>query len=258
MRNIVIFFLLIVISPSALSFGQTGHRITGAIAELNINPATRHEIDKILGNQSLAEASTYVDEMKSDPAKFWQKTASSYHYMTIPNGKSYKQVGAPAQGDAITALNHFTKVVKDKTSSIKDKRIALYFIIHIIGDLHQPLHVGRGDDRGGNDIKVKFFRKSSNLHRIWDSEMIDSKQLSYTEWTDWLNRQITANNKKAWHTIDPLVWANESKKIREQIYPDKKQIGYRYNYDHLPIVKKRLKQAGIRMAAYLDALFSKH
>ncbi|MDQ7051079.1 MAG: S1/P1 nuclease [Enterobacterales bacterium] len=194
--RIVSLLLLLALSPSAFSFGQTGHRITGAIAELNIKQTTRSEIDKILGNQSLAEASTYVDEMRSNPSKFWQKTANPYHYMTIPNGKSYKQMGAPTQGDAITALNHFTMLVKDKKASIKDRRIALYFIIHIIGDLHQPLHVGRGDDRGGNDIKIKFFRKSSNLHRIWDSEMIDSKKLSFTEWADWLNRQITTNNKR--------------------------------------------------------------
>ncbi len=248
--------LVLAISPQVYSFGQTGHRVTGSIAELNLKPSTRQAIAKLIGPQSLAEVSTYVDEMRSDPAHFWQKTASPYHYITLPNGKSYQQVGTPPQGDALFALKKYSAVIKNKKSSTQDKQLALKFIVHIIGDLHQPLHVGRGDDRGGNDVKLKYFRKSSNLHRVWDSEIIDSKQLSFSEWTLWLNRQISESDKQDWYTADPMVWVKESKEIREKIYPEKDQLGYRYTYENLPIIKQRLKQAGIRIAAYLDNLFA--
>lgn len=237
------------------AWGQTGHRITGAIAQKYLTADAMAAIKLLLPNESLGEASTYPDEMRSNPDEFWQKEAGAYHYVTVPKGKHYHEVGAPEKGDAYTALEKFTKLVKDKNAPLKERQKALRFIVHIIGDLHQPLHAGDGTDKGGNDVKVNFFWQDSNLHRVWDSGLIDKQQLSYTEWTTWLSEKITPEQQKAWNTTDPLVYIAESTAIRDVIYPDTDRISWDYSYQNMPIVKERLQEAGVRIAAYLNDLF---
>ena len=249
--------LLLVVSNTAFGWGQTGHRTTGAIAEHYLSTDAKLAIDKLLPNESLAEASTYADEMRSDPSVFWQKTASPWHYVTVPAGKSYSEAGSPSQGDAVTALKRFRATLRDKNASLADKRLALRFTIHLVGDLHQPLHAGNGTDRGGNTIKLTYFGEPSNLHTVWDSAMIDGQNLSYSEWSQWLQVKITKQQTTLWAEPDPLVWIAESAKIRDTIYPQSDVLMWDYGYQHLPTVKTRLQQAGVRLAAYLNAVFAK-
>jgi len=244
-----------VYANEAQAWGQTGHRVTGEIAELYLNEDAKQAILAILDNETLAEASTYADEMRSNPDHFWQKVAGPFHYVTVPAGKKYADVGAPEQGDSVTALRQFTATLKDSDASKADKQLALRMIIHIIGDLHQPLHAGNGTDRGGNDVKVEFFWEDSNLHRVWDSGLIDRKQLSYTEWTKFLAPKISQEQAKAWHTTDPLVYIQESAEIRDTIYPEGERLSWQYLYDHTPTMTLRLQQAGVRIAAHLNEVF---
>ena len=136
--------------------------------------------------------------MRSDPSDFWQKTASPWHYVTVPNGTDYDDSDAPPEGDAMTALARFTETLRDPKASQDDKRLALRFIVHINGDLHQPLHAGNGTDRGGKDFKVTWFGKSTNLHSVWDSGLIEQRALSYSEYAKWLSRSITPLEVVAW------------------------------------------------------------
>lgn len=243
-------------SSPALGWGQTGHRVTGAIAEKYLSPLSQAALKDLLPRGSLAQASTYADEMRSDPSTFWRKTASPWHYVTVPEGQNYVNVGAPVEGDAVTALSHFKSVLLNDASTAEKKRLALRFIVHIIGDLHQPLHAGNGTDRGGNDEKLQFFWHDSNLHRVWDSEMLDQRKMSYTEWTEQLNRQITPQNIRQWASVDPFVWIQESIEIRDTIYPEEgAELSYDYLYNHLPIATERLQMAGIRIAMYLNHIF---
>ena len=175
----------------AWAWGQTGHRVTGKIAENYLSQRAQEEIQKLYPDASLAEISTFADEERSNASAFWRFTAGPWHYVTVPEGKTYPDVGAPEKGDALTALAQFAKTLKDPKAKLEDKQLALHFSVHIIGDLHQPLHAGNGTDKGGNDEKVEFFWEESNLHRVWDSGMIDRQQLSYTEWSDWLGRKIS-------------------------------------------------------------------
>jgi hypothetical protein len=265
--KISLFLLIGVIHGEAFAWGQTGHRISGAIAEHYLSDESRAYIADLLSNESLAEASTYPDEMRSNPDLFWQKTASPWHYVTVPDGKTYSQTIAPERGDAVTALKSFRETLQDSNASVTEKRLALRFIVHIVGDLHQPLHAGNGRDRGGNDVKVTFFWEASNLHRVWDSGLIERRQLSYTEWTSWLNEKITPDDVTNWSNPDPLVWIAESAQIRDALYVRSKtsdskasvaseteteELSWDYQYRHLPTVKLRLKQAGVRIAAFLN------
>lgn len=244
----------------ALAWGQTGHRVIGKLAEERIDAKTRAEIEKIIGSESLAEAATFADEERSNPAPFWQTEASPWHYVTVPAGKSYSDVGAPDEGDAYTALQRFTSTLRDRNASQEDKAVVLRFIVHIVGDLHQPLHAGDGTDRGGNDVKVEYFGQNTNLHSVWDSALIDSENLSYTEFAARLDRRITPDLTIEWWDADPLVWIAESAAIRPSIYPADKtdkpvQLSYVYQYRNLPIAEERLEQAGVRLAAYLVSIW---
>lgn len=254
------FLLLALSSLPIFALGETGHRVTGAIAEIYLTQQTKAALANILGTESLAEISTYADEMRSNPEHFWQKVASPYHYVTVPKGKIYKALDAPKQGDAFYALDIYAKMVKDLTSSKADKILAIKMIVHLIGDLHQPLHVGNGLDRGGNSVKVQYFYQTTNLHSVWDSKMIDGTNLSFTELTLWLNNKITPEQLKAWSNIDPLIWIKESAQMRETIYPtnlDNPSLGYNYKYEQLPKLKLQLQKAGVRIAAYLNDLLKK-
>lgn len=239
------------------AWGQTGHRITGAIAEQYLSDEARAAVRALLPNESLAEASTYADEMRSNPDEFWQKEAGPYHYVSVPEGETYAEhKHAPDQGDAYTALKKFTKIVKDEKVALAERQRALRFIIHIIGDLHQPLHAGNGKDRGGNDVKLEFFWDDSNLHRVWDSGLLDRRQLSYTEWTQWLSEKITPEQAKAWSITDPVIYITESATIRDTIYPEDDRLSWDYLYQHLPTATTRLQEGGVRIAAHLNEMFS--
>ncbi|GAC15526.1 S1/P1 nuclease [Aliiglaciecola lipolytica] len=239
----------------AYAWGQIGHRVSGEIAELYLSAETKAKIDAIFPNSSLAEISTFADEMRSDPSEFWQKTSSPWHYVTVKHGTDYHaEQHAPDVGDAYTALLSFSATLKNEEASIQEKQLALHFIVHIIGDLHQPLHNGDGTDRGGNDVKLEFFWQDSNLHRVWDSGIIDNQKLSYSEWTDWLSRKITPDMAKTWRTTDPKVWIKESIELRKTIYPQEDKLSWSYQHQHLPEIKLRLQMAGVRIAAYLDSI----
>jgi len=255
LNKLIMGAVAVTMSFQVLSWGQTGHRVTGAIAEQYLTPEAQLAINQLLINEDLAEASTYADEMRSDPSEFWQKTANPWHYVNVFDRKNYIDVAPPLEGNAVTALEMFTKQLISKQSNLAEKQLALRFIVHIIGDLHQPFHAGNGTDKGGNDVKLKFFWDDSNLHRVWDSGLIDRQQLSYTEWTQILSRKISDQQAKEWMEVDPKVWIAESAKVRATLYPDSDKLSWDYQYQNLPIVKQRLQMGGVRIAAYLNDLF---
>ncbi|MEO7468784.1 MAG: S1/P1 nuclease [Sphingobium limneticum] len=244
--------ILSILASPAAAWGPTGHRVTGAIADANLSGVARAKVRMLLGEEDLAEASTWPDDMRSDPSEFWQKTASPWHYVTVMDD-AYSSSDAPAQGDAVTALTKFRATLLDPKATDDQKRAALRFIVHIVGDLHQPLHAGAGTDRGGNDVKVEFFGKPTNLHSVWDSAIIESHSLSYTEYAAWLSRSIRPEEVVSWSASTSADWVRESVALRRTVYPAEPKLGYSYAYQHRPNIDARLKMAGVRIAAYLNA-----
>lgn len=254
LRVLMLAAVVFAAAPAA-AWGPVGHRVTGAIADENLSGLARANVALLIGNETLAEASTYPDEQRSNPDAFWQRTASPWHYVTIATGTVYKPSMAPPEGDAITALTRFTATLRDPKAPLDDKRVALRFIVHIIGDLHQPLHAGRGNDRGGNETNVSFFNKSTNLHSLWDSGLIEQEKLSYSEYARFLSRSITPQEVVAWSDPRPGTWMTESVKLRETIYPAEPKLSWGYSYQHRAALNQRLSQAGVRIAAYLNWVF---
>jgi hypothetical protein len=257
----------------ALAWGKTGHRVVAAIADTQLSGLARAHIEQILGpGESLDEAATWPDDMRADPSPFWQKTASPWHYVTL-NGTTYDH--APPEGDALEALGRFSKMLQDPNASLADKQLALRFVVHLVGDLHQPLHAGKCCDKGGNDVKVTWMGKPTNLHAAWDSSIVDEEQLSFSELAAKLERHISPSDVIAWSDVNPRDWVIESAELRDRVYPTaadmpkpvkgKKRrkhqpvlpdLSYSYVYRFTPVMERRLSQAGVRLAAYLNAIFA--
>jgi hypothetical protein len=271
MRLTAIAALAVVLVPTpAFAWGKTGHRVVAAIADSQLSGLARAHVEQILGpGESLDEAANWPDEMRSAPGDFWQKTATPWHYVTL-NGIVYDH--APSEGDALEALNRFSKTLQDPAASREDKQLALRFVVHLVGDLHQPLHNGKCCDKGGNDVKVTWFGKPTNLHVVWDSQIVDEEQLSFTELAAKLERHIANDDVIRWWDINPRDWMSESAQIRDTLYPPPAKpkkgqkakkgqpllpdLSYGYVFKFTPVMERRLSQGGVRLAAYLNAIFA--
>jgi len=234
-----------------MAWGPTGHRVVGQIAEMHLNKKALKKVKLVLEDESLAICGNWMDYIKSDSS---YDSLSAWHYVTIPSMEKYHNEGE-LKGDVIQAIDRFILELETKNYSV-DEKFALKCLVHLIADIHQPLHVGNGEDRGGNSVKVKWFGRSSNLHRVWDSEMIDGQKLSYTEYAAWINTAKKDQIAK-WQTQGVMVWAEESVSYRESIYdiPENGKLGYQYNYKHIDEVNQRLLQAGIRLAGVLNEIY---
>lgn len=251
MRAIFIIIYSIALSANAFGWGQTGHRVVGQIAENHLSKKVKKQIDQILDGQTIAMVSNFMDEIKSEPK---YDSLSPWHYCTIPDGEAYK--GAPEEGDVIKAITTYISILKAGNLAMAEEAFVLKCLIHLVGDIHQPLHVGNGTDKGGNDVRVTYFWQSSNLHRVWDSGIIDGKSLSYTEYVAWIDH-ATKPQIDQWQKDGVMVWAQESMSYRPQVYnlTEDKKINYRYDYDNIATVNLRLLQAGIRLAGILEEIY---
>ena len=234
-----------------LGWGKTGHRITGKIAETYLTKNAKTQIKKLMGHHDLSRMSNWADEIKSDPD--WE-IANDWHWCTITDGEPYKK--DKYSGKAVEKVNEFINVLKNKRSKKEDKQIALKFLIHLIGDLHQPMHVGNGKDRGGNDIKLKWFNAPTNLHRIWDSDLINLQELSYSEYSDYLLLNEDRGKIRKWQGDDVLTYIHESRDLRNQCYDfSGENLKWEYFYKHKELLEKRLLQGGVRLSGELNRIF---
>lgn len=234
-------------------WGQVGHYVTGEIAEYHLTPAVREQVNAILGDYSMARATVWMDDIRSDSSYDY---TSTWHWTTIEEGKTYEETVQEEDGDIIWALETLIAELKDGELNETEEREKLKLVMHMIGDIHQPLHVGTGEDRGGNDVRVQWMGDNSNLHRVWDSDVINSFQMSYTELAKELNT-ATADQIVAWQKATVRDWAYESVSYRDNIYdlPSSMRLGYEYRYINKDIIYRRLLQAGVRMAGVLNEIY---
>lgn len=236
-------------------WGKTGHRATGEVAQVYLSKKAKKQIKELLDGQSLAFVSTYGDDIKSDPD---YREFGPWHYVNLPEGETkYTKENASPKGDLIQGINNCIAVLKDKKATKEQKAFYLKMLVHFMGDLHQPLHTGRGEDKGGNDIQVRWFGKGSNLHRVWDSEMIDDFQMSFTELaesTDKLSKEEISKIKSG----SVLDWMYESKALSKKVYNSVEvgeKLGYKYMYEWFPVVHDQIQKGGIRLANVLNDIF---
>lgn len=235
-------------------WGSTGHRVVGEIADKYLKSKTKREIKRLLNRESLALASTFADEIKSD-ARY--KEFYTWHFINMPVDNDYDASKRHPDGDLVSGIERCIAVIKSKTSTDEDKAFYLKFLIHLIGDLHQPLHIGLAEDKGGNDFKVQWFYEDSNLHRVWDSEMIEQYGMTYTELAN-NSPYLSKKEIKQFQKGSIIDWVNETHKLTKKVYASAKpgdNLKYRYSYLHFNTVRSQLQIAGIRLAKVLNDLF---
>ena len=235
-------------------WGKTGHRVTGEIAQHYLSRKARKAIDKLLDGATLAEVSNYADDIKSD-SRF--REYSPWHYVNLPGDKEYREVEPSSSGDIVTGIQRCIEVLEDENSPEADKVFYLKLLIHFVGDLHQPMHIGRAEDRGGNDIQIRWFDQGSNLHRLWDSDMIDHYGMSYTE----LAKKLPKLGKKELKQLqsgDIFIWIEKTQEITNELYDSVEigqELGYAYIYRYWPVVEQQLYIGGVRLAGILNNIF---
>ena len=237
------------------AWGANGHRIVAAIAERHLLPTTRDRIRALLGPYPLARFGEWGDKYRASPAG--EQTAT-WHYVNVPDGESYRATPFTEPTDIVQALQLQERILADATRAPEDRAQALKLLVHFVADLHQPMHVGRADDRGGNLVQVRWFGTATNLHAVWDSYLLDHQGLSYTEYVAFLDF-ASAEDVAEWQGSDYVIWASESMALRASVYDlpvaDSGQVpnlSWDYADRMTPIMERRLLQAGIRLAGVLN------
>ena len=180
MKRFVISILSIFImleSISLYAWGPMGHDVVAAIAENNLTKKAKKNLEKLLDGKSIVYYASWMDNIQNSP--YWKdgyNKTKTWHYANVDKGLTYETMKKEPKGDVITGLEQLTDALKNHYTELTDSMRVDYvkMIIHMVGDMHCPMHAGRLSDRGGNSKKVRWFGQNTNLHSVWDSRMIES------------------------------------------------------------------------------------
>jgi S1/P1 Nuclease len=258
-RAATAFVISLLMAGNALGWGQEGHRVVATIAEAHLTAKAREGVRQILGaDGSLAAVSTWADEIRPS-----RPETAPWHYIDIPlNAFAIDPARDCPNGDCVTAaITHFIAVLRDGSSSPGAKNEALKFIVHFVGDLHQPLHCEDNNDKGGNGLQVTFFDKNANLHSVWDTLLIERISPDAVDYAPKLNAAIKDSDIAAWEQGSVEDWALESHAVAQKVAygvfpPGKKpELGMDYFQTAALAVDLQLQKAGIRLAYILNQIF---
>jgi hypothetical protein len=254
----ILFTGVLLISQQAFCWGLLGHRVIGQIAEMHLSKKAKKELHKLIGKETLALWSNWPDFIKSDSA--WNHV-SPWHYVNVPGHlpkekfmEALKNIPGKSLYSQIPAM---MAELKDKSLPLEQRKRALIFLVHFVGDLHQPLHVGRAEDLGGNRVVVYWFDKKTNLHTVWDSMLMEYQQYSYTEYSNLLDIAAKEDIRK-WSETSLEDCFYESYTLANGVYdstPAESKLGYSYNFKFQKIMEQQLLKGGIRLAAMLNQAF---
>ncbi len=255
MKKTLLFLTACTVALSAFAWGQKGHDTVANIAERHFTEATADSVGRLLEGMSPVYWANWLDNASHTPEYAYSKT---WHYKNIDADQNYDDVPPFESGDIITALRAQIAVLKDPTAADNRKNLALKMVIHLVGDMHQPMHMGHKSDLGGNRTQVRFFNSGTNLHTVWDTRLPEAAHAwTYTEWTDQLDRlSPEAAEQIGQGNLDD--WAKESWQEATRIYeafPSGSQISYNEIAEWTPVVERQLLKGGLRLATILNAIF---
>ncbi|HEY4289310.1 MAG TPA: S1/P1 nuclease [Puia sp.] len=259
-KNVLLAIAFLSVSILLVSWGVTGHRTVGKIAENHLTANAKTAVHDLLGAETLADVSTWADEVRNEPA---YKMTGSWHYINLPLGLSYsdfqKKVEGMSEANVYSALRQQEQILTDKSTTREQKIVALKFVVHFVGDLHQPMHVSRAEDKGGNSIQLNYNGRGTNLHSVWDSKLIEHEGGDYQQLAAKYDHPSAAEIKQ-WQSDPMIKWIWESYTISSKLYAEvdamkSRSIDDSYYTAHIGIVHERLEQAGVRLAGVLNTLF---
>jgi hypothetical protein len=254
---IVLLLSIIAVAPAALAFGSDGHRIVGELAQRKLSGDARAEIALLLASETestLAGIANWADDVRETPAYAW---SARLHYVNFPHTScDYDPRRDCRDGQCIVgAIERYTALLADRDQPLPARREALKFLVHFVADIHQPLHAGHADDRGGNLFQVYYLGHGSNLHALWDGGILRSARREWREYADMLSTRSSGHSTH-WSMRMPQRWAQESCRLIEEmdLYPSRPgRVPTGYVERQLPVIEARLVQAGVRLATLLNA-----
>ena len=274
MKRIVLIVLstfIMMESVSLYAWGPMGHDVVASIAEQHLNRKTKRKINRLLGGHSIVYYSSWMDNIQNSP--YWENgynQTKTWHYANVDKGLTYQTMQKNENGDVVNSLEMLTDAMINRYDELTDSMKVDYvkMIVHMVGDLHCPMHAGRLSDRGGNNTKVKWFGQPTNLHSVWDSRMIDAaRKWNYTEWVEQLDRtnrkyrkNVTEGSYEDWFTTTVANAAeiyNYVEAIDQQL-PEEElpNLSYQFVYDFSPMLEEQLLLGGYRLAHVLNTIFS--
>jgi hypothetical protein len=255
---------LTLVSTDALAWGAQGHRLVARVAEARLTPQARAEVDRLLANEptpTLAAIAPWADELRAkDPGL--GKRSAGWHYVNIGEDDCHYEVERHCRGGncVVEALKVQTAILGDRSRSDAERAQALKFVVHFVGDIHQPMHAGYGHDKGGNDFQVQFNGRGTNLHSLWDSGMLNTLKLDDDQYTQRLNAlRAPKVGKHSRIDVDAVKWAEASCRIAiaPGVYPPQRTLPAEYAATYLPVAESELRLAGERLAVLLNDTLGK-
>lgn len=269
-----IFVLALVLSmwsAPGMAFGPSGHRYVGYLAERYLCAETREALVPLLAaksvpGRSLAQAGVWPDTIRREPR--WRHSGP-WHYINVDDRGSLRGAIRRTPDNVLTALQRFEAELRNASLPIPERAVALRFVVHFVADIHQPLHVGRAADRGGNEIAVRMGGKPSNLHRVWDGQWLWKKGGPGPQAMAHGLPMRPGRTIRQWQAANPLAWAQESLDLRPRIYGFESsaartkaghglisppvELSQAYLNQVHTILRQRLEMAGVRVAGHLNA-----
>lgn len=253
-------FLLILISAlytlTSFGWGQKGHDVVAYIAECNLKPSVYKKVVKVLDGHSLVYYANWMDNASNTDAYRYTKT---WHYANVDKGHTYETMAKNPKGDVVTAINEIVAKLKSGELTSEQEAVNLKFLIHLVGDIHAPMHAGRLSDIGGNRTYVTYFGKKTKLHSLWDTPLVeDIHRWSYTEWQQQLDKLCPKKTKKQIATGTAADWLVESHEVATKIYdasPENKKLSYDYQNKFAQTLEQRLLYGGLRLAMLLNEIY---
>lgn len=255
MKRFLILALLASLAQPSFGWGQKGHDVTAYIAERNLNSRVRSKVVKALDGHSLVYYANWLDNASHTPEYDYTRT---WHYANIDDGYTYETMKRVPTGDVVTAINDLTAKLKCGDIEPEKEKLYLMMLIHLVGDLHCPMHAGRSTDRGGNTVQVKFFNSPRKLHGIWDTDLPEAAhKWGYVDWQYQIDRASKAEKRRiAEGSVED--WFKETHAVACQIYEDTPEgsvVSYDYIAKYTPVIEGRLLYGGIRLAKLLNEIY---
>lgn len=248
----------LLIGNHALAWGPSAHRIVAELAERQLQPEARAQIEHLLAQSNerhLADIANWADDLRDDPAqRDYAKATARLHYVNFSDSTCQYQAERICKGGqcVVAAIKHYAEILGNTRLDDARRAEALRFLVHFVGDVHQPLHAGYRPDRGGNLMQVRIDGMGSNLHSVWDSKVTASAGLSWTRYAERLAHQPRIKDPDN----DPVDWAEQSCRLTRDagIYPDSRTIDSAYLTRMRPMAERQMRLASERLATLLNRL----
>ena len=255
-------------SLAGFSWGPTGHDVVAAIAERHLTDKTKEALDELLEGRSIVYYSSWMDNIQNSP--YWKdgyNKTKTWHYANVDKGHTYQTMTKNENGDVVAALVQLTNELSYNYENLTDSMRCDYvkMIVHMVGDMHCPMHAGRLSDLGGNRTKVRWFGRNTNLHSVWDSKIVESaRNWSYSEWRDQLDRPNRGLEDEFYESVSSGTiedWFVETVENASVIYEyvegkeENPNLSYQFVYDFSPMLENRLLVGGYRLAYVLNSIF---